>query len=136
MIMKIFRLLLTAIIFSGILSGCLANLEGENPKFGLVIGKVTIGPLCPVEPCHISEEQIEDIYAARKIIIYMDDSATVVRTVSIDENHQYEAYLPPGNYVVDINHTGIDHSSDVPEAITIEEGEITRLDIDIDTGIR
>jgi hypothetical protein len=134
--MKKFHSLLTVILFSGMLSGCLTNLDSSNPQYGLVFGKVTIGPLCPVEPCQISEEQIDKIYAERKIIIYMEDSSTVVQTVSIDEDRHYEAYLLPGHYVIDINHNGIDRSGDVPKAIAIEEGKIIRLDIDIDTGIR
>jgi hypothetical protein len=79
---------------------------------------------------------MDNIYDSRKIIIYREDTATVVQTVDIDYARTYKAYLLPGRYVVDINHTGIDHSRDVPKAITIKADQILRLDIDIDTGIR
>ncbi len=134
--MKKFNLFLTTIIFFGILAGCMTNLDSVHPQIGMVYGEVTIGPLCPVEPCQISEEQIEDAYAARKIIIYEEDSTTIAQTLSIGDDHYYKAYLLPGKYVVDIDHSGMDHSSDVPKAIKIEANEMMRLDIDIDTGIR
>lgn len=134
--MKKYHILIAVFFLYGIISGCIVNLDNENPRFGMVNGVVTIGPLCPVEPCHISEEDIDDIYDLRKIIIYREDTSTVVQTVDIEYDRTYKAYLMPGRYIVDINHTGIDYSSDVPKAITIEADKILRLDIDIDTGIR
>jgi hypothetical protein len=38
--------------------------------------------------------------------------------------------------VADINRIGVDSSTDVPRDIEIRVGETTRLDIEIDTGIR
>ncbi len=134
--MSKFQSLFAVIIFSGLLSACMANLDNGTPAYGMVYGVVTIGPLCPVEPCQLTEDQIDDIYAARKIIIYREDTSTVVQTVSIDDDRYYRAYLLPGNYVVDINREGIDHSSNVPVAIKLGENESLRIDIDIDTGIR
>jgi len=44
--------------------------------------------------------------------------------------------LPPGTYVVDIEHTGIDHAAGLPVRVVIHSNEVTRIDVDIDTGIR
>ena len=134
--MKTLRFLFTIILFSGIFSGCFINLDDENPRYGLLFGNVSIGPLCPVEPCNLSEDFIEEVYEARKIIIYKEDSSTVVGTLDINGNHIYKTNLVPGHYVIDINHLGIDHSGDVPKAIAIAADEVIQLDIDIDTGIR
>jgi hypothetical protein len=134
--MKTLRFLFAIIVVTGILSGCFINLDDENPRYGLLFGNVSIGPLYPVEPCNLSEDFIEEVYDARKIIIYKEDSSTVVRTLDIDDNHIYKTNLVPGHYIVDINHLGIDHSGDVPKAITISADEVIQLDIDIDTGIR
>ncbi len=134
--MKAFRLLVMLIIFTGLLSGCFINDIDEEPEQGLIAGKVDIGPLCPVEPCNLTDEQVDAIYDARKIIIYDRDSVTVVKTVGIAEDRTYKAYVVPGRYVVDINYTGIDHSSDVPKAVIVGVGEIVIVDISIDTGIR
>jgi hypothetical protein len=49
---------------------------------------------------------------------------------------QYERWLAPGTYVVDINHLRDFTSGDVPRTITIETGETVELEITIDTTPR
>jgi hypothetical protein len=39
-------------------------------------------------------------------------------------------------HVVDINHTGIDRGGDLPKKVEILSQQVTRLDIEIDTGVR
>ena len=65
--------------FIGILSAVLMSGCGQDDTIleqilkqenGILRGKVTIGPLCPVEPCSLSTEQIAQVYQARKVIIY------------------------------------------------------------------
>lgn len=107
-----------------------------QPGEGGLEGRVTIGPLCPVEPCNATQETISAAYAARKVIVYDTDGATVVRTLSIDPDKGYRTTLPPGEYVIDIARTGIDRSNDVPRQVTIRTGETVRVDITMDTGIR
>ncbi len=134
--MKTFRSFIMLVVFTGFLSGCFINDIDDEPGLGMIAGKVDIGPLCPVEPCNLTDEQIDTIYDARKIIIYDHDSVTVVKTVGIDEDRTYKAYVVPSRYVVDINYAGIDHSSDVPKAVLVGAGEIVIVNISIDTGIR
>jgi len=99
-------------------------------------GKVEIGPLCPVEPCNLTQDQAAQAYEARKIIICASDRSSIVEAVSLGHTGNYRISLPTGQYVVEIDHIGIDSSSDVPTTITIESGKTTRLDVRIDTGIR
>jgi hypothetical protein len=108
----------------------------ENKEEGFLGGKVTIGPLCPVEPCDVPGEQLSKIYAERKIVIYAEGSRAIVEEVSLEQDGYYRTALEPGRYVVDINRIGIDSSDDVPKEIEIAHGQTIRLDIDIDTGIR
>jgi hypothetical protein len=107
-----------------------------QPGEGVLEGRVTIGPLCPVEPCTVPQDTITAAYAARKVIVYRPDGATVVRTLSIDPEEGYRTPLPPGEYIVDIARTGIDRSGDVPRQVTIRAKETVRVDIALDTGIR
>ena len=44
--------------------------------------------------------------------------------------------LPPGDYRVELARSGIDISKDLPQTVTITSGQVTRLDVNIDTGIR
>jgi hypothetical protein len=103
---------------------------------GTLQGQVTIGPICPVErpdqPCLPTPEA----YAARKVLVFGPDGTTLAETGPLNRTGYYRVQLDPGTYVVDINHVGIDRSSDVPRTITVAGGETTTLDISIDTGIR
>ena len=106
-------------------------------RFGTLEGHVTIGPLSPV--VRVGEPEptpSPEIYRDREIVIYLKDGKTEFARLKLDDQGNYRAELPVGTYVVDINHLGIDMSKDLPKVIEIREGEITSLDIDIDTGIR
>ena len=102
---------------------------------GTLTGTVSIGPLCPVEPCNISEDRIASAYAARTIII-SDPKGSVVALAVPDPRTGYMVTLKPGTYIVDIQRQGIGGSTQLPTTVTIRAGETIRLDISIDTGIR
>ena len=110
----------------------------QSPQsFGTLEGHVTIGPLVPV----IREGESEptpapEVYAAREIVVFEENGKTEFVRLKIDANGNYRGELPVGIYVVDINHIGIDSAADLPKKIAITEQGVTRLDIDIDTGIR
>lgn len=114
----------------------LAACSGEATETGLLHGIVTIGPILPVEkqgeiptvPC--------EVYEARKILVYDKNKDNLIKQLDIDCDGRYRAELKPGTYTIDINHIGIDTSSDVPKQIKITVDTTTRLDINIDTGIR
>jgi hypothetical protein len=104
---------------------------------GILEGHVTVGPLVPV----VREGEPEptpapEVYASRQIVIYTSDGRTEVTRVQIDGQGNYRVELPVGKYVVDINHAGIDRAKDLPHTVEIAAGQSTRLDVDIDTGIR
>jgi hypothetical protein len=125
------KIILAALLLGLVLiAGCIQR------EKGVLQGKVTIGPLCPVEPCRISPSQMEKVYEMRKILIYDANRQSVLEEVNIDKNGTYRIELNPGNYVVDINRIGIDRSTEVHGKINIEPGKTVVLDINIDTGIR
>jgi hypothetical protein len=104
---------------------------------GVLEGHVTIGPLTPV----VQEGQREptpgpEVYASRQIVVFGSDGRTEVVRVQIDGRGNFRVELPAGTYVVDINHVGIDTAKDLPATVEIVAGQVTRLDVDIDTGIR
>lgn len=104
---------------------------------GLLVGKVSIGPLQPV-----SREGMPDptpapeVYAARKILVLSSSGRREIARISIDPDGTYQVMLPVGRYQVDIAGSGIDRGIDLPATIEILKDQTTRLDIDIDTGIR
>lgn len=104
---------------------------------GTLEGHVTIGPLVPVvrqgEP---EPTPAPEVYAAREIVIYAQDGQTEITRAQIDPHGNYRLTLPVGMYVVDINHLGIDQGIGLPQTVEITSQQVTRLDIEIDTGIR
>lgn len=104
---------------------------------GTLEGHVTIGPLVPVvrqgEP---EPTPAPEVYAARQIVVFAKDGQTEVARAQVDAGGDYRVQLPPGTYAVDINHAGIDRAADLPKTMQISAGQVTRLDVDIDTGIR
>jgi hypothetical protein len=124
--------ILLAIVFVTFDSGLPA---GTGNTTGTLTGKVSIGPLCSVEPCTISHDRLVAAYAARPITI-STPNGTVVTTVTANPESGYTVALKPGKYIVAIPKQGIGRSPDLPATVTIRSGETVRLDISIDTGIR
>ncbi len=110
----------------------------QSPQvFGTLEGHVTIGPLVPVVREGESEPTpAPEVYAAREIVVFEENGKTDFIRLGIDAKGNYRTELPVGIYMVDINHIGIDSAADLPKRIEITEHGVTRLDIDIDTGIR
>ncbi len=104
---------------------------------GTLQGHVDIGPLTPVEKIGVPTPTVPpEVYAARKLVVYQADGKTEAARVSINGQGNYQVSLPPGSYVVDLVHSGMDRGKNLPQTVEIRAGETTRLDISIDTGIR
>ena len=129
------KILFAIIMASCFMGGCL-DLTTETEPEGVITGRVTIGPLCPVEPCNLTDEEVYAAYDARKILVYDRDTLVVLFRISIDHDSTYSASLPAGTYVFDIDRTGVDYSNDVPQKVKLLPSDTAYLDIDIDTGIR
>ncbi len=123
----------------------------EGPGFveepSILQGTVTIGPLCPVEPCDLPPEQIAAIYMARKVIVYEQRTETKVTEANLGKDGKYSFDLDPGVYTVDVSDAGgnalpLDPAerprigNATPQEVEIRAGEIFVVDFDIDTGIR
>jgi hypothetical protein len=72
----------------------------------------------------------------RKVLVDDSRQSKLLYTVSLDDNGNYHIVLKPGTYVIDINHAGIDRSTDVPKTVEIKPGITVTLNISIDTGLR
>jgi hypothetical protein len=108
---------------------------GASQQSGVLEGKVSIGPITPVQQITPVPTQ-PGVYAARKVLIYDRYHSQLIETVSLDDNGNYHVGLAAGTYVVDINHAGIDRSLEVPKTVKIEANSTVVLNISIDTGIR
>jgi len=123
--------IMSLIVVMALNSGCIQAGSGT----GTLTGNVSIGPLCPVEPCTVPHDRLVAAYAARPITI-STPAGMAVATVTADPETGYSVALKPGTYVIDIQHQGIGGGKELPVTVTIRSGETVRLDISIDTGIR
>ena len=131
----IFALVIITIAVAVILNG--GNMPtGPGTGNATLTGNVSIGPLCPVEPCTVPHDQLIAAFAARPISI-ATTGGSIIASVVADPDTGYTVSLKPGTYtVVDIRHRGIGGSRDLPKTVTLRSGETVWLNISIDTGIR
>jgi hypothetical protein len=114
---------------------------------GSLEGKITIGPLCPVEPCKTSPERLAKIFETRKVIVYEQRTKIKIAKIDLDENGEYAVSLRPDTYIVDVTDgKGNELPLEKPRAtignvrfpreISIKAGEKVVINFHIDTGIR
>ena len=107
-----------------------------SQEVGIIEGHVTIGPLVPVVQEGVPEPTpAPEVYAARQIVVVREHDGKEVARLEIDAEGNYRGEFPVGSYVVDINHVGIDSASGFPKVVEIFANQVTRADVDIDTGI-
>ncbi len=123
-----------------LLAACQSMGGGPLPQLvapGFLEGHVNIGPLLPVQRVGEAAPTVPpEAYAARQIILYQADGKTVVTKLTPDKGGNYRVELAPGTYIVGMVRVGIDRARGLPATVTIASGQTTRLDIEIDTGIR
>lgn len=99
---------------------------------GIISGKLSIGPLCPVEPCPNPQP---DIYSSREIILQPKVGNPI--RISISTDGTFQAKVNADTYAVDLtNCVFLGCKSILPKVVTVESNKVTRLDVNIDTGIR
>ena len=126
-------LVLATIVVAIILHASPVPPQGRTAN-GTLAGNVTIGPLCPVEPCHPAPGQLAAAYAARTIVV-TGPGGFIAEAVP-DPVNGYRFSLPPGTYTVGIRQQGMDRGAGLPASVIIPANGTVRLDISIDTGIR
>ncbi len=116
-------------------SGCASS--GGQAGMGVLTGKVTVGPLTPVERVDVTPPVPNpEVFTSRKLLLYEADGNTLIEEIAIEPAGYYGIYnvtLKPGTYKLGYNYMG---SIRLLPVFTIEAGKTTTLDVDIDTGIR
>jgi hypothetical protein len=129
-------LLFILILF--VFSGC-ENQNILNGGVGTLKGKISIGPLCPVEriPPDPACQPTAETYKAYPISIWTADMKTKITDIKPSPDGNYSARVPYGTYniVLEKQLAGVG-GSNLPATVDIKEDSATVLDISIDTGIR
>ena len=120
----------------GLAGGSRAD-EGARPPaagMGVLTGLVTRGPMSPVQGPGLPPATAPA--AGIKLVVY-GPGRQEITAVQTDAAGQYRVNLPPGSYLIEMAlEKGRGFTKDLPAAVTITQGQETRLNICIDTGIR
>jgi hypothetical protein len=120
----------------GLASGSRANEVATPPAAGTgaLTGLVTRWPTSPVQGPGLPPAAAPA--PGVKLVIY-GPGRQEIATVLTDAAGHYRVNLPPGSYLIEMAlEKGRGFSKDLPATVTITQGQETRLNIRIDTGIR
>ena len=113
-----------------------ANGNNGFKTSGTVYGKVSIGPLCPVEPC----SNPIDPYSGKQLIFTPAGGGRPVDTpfyAKLSGDGSFSVDIPESNYSVtlsDCQYLGCQRV--FPKNISVSANKSLQLNLDIDTGIR
>ena len=125
-----------------ILTVLLLGFGCEKPgssNIGFLEGRISIGPICPVEkdPPDPGCLPTAETYKAYPISVWTSNGGRKVSQINPELDGSYITDLEPGNYLIILESGSINiGSSNLPVGVTIKSGNVTTLNIDIDTGIR
>ena len=106
---------------------------------GILQGKISIGPICPVEtdPPDPGCLPTAETYKAYPVSVWTPDGRRKITLLEPSLDGSYKTDLEPGKYLIKLEiDSGNIGSSNLPVEVNIVSGEMTTLNIDIDTGIR
>ena len=124
---------LTAIL---IITACEKQNTGD---VGLLEGKISIGPICPVEtdPPQQGCLPTEETFKAYPVSVWTSEGHRKVTLLNPALDGTFSVKLTPGSYMVILEkEQNKIVTSNLPVIVTIHTAEKTVLNIDIDTGIR
>jgi hypothetical protein len=128
-------------IVTGIIIQSMYSCAGQNSIgiAGVLKGKITIGPLCPVETVPPSPgcSPTADTYKTWATAVWKLNKTGKVVTLTPALDGNYLVTLPSGKYIIDFdsiqNYKG---GSNLPNEITVSANDTVIFNINIDTGIR
>jgi hypothetical protein len=136
---RLFRVLIPVL---AILTPVVLNSGCDKSTFenqGILEGKISIGPLCPVEtdPPQQGCLPTAETYKAYPVDIFTADGESKICTIEPNIQGFYSKELEPGKYLIVLENInqGIG-GCNLPVEVTILPDKVTALDISIDTGIR
>jgi len=112
----------------------------ENVATGTLRGKISIGPLCPVETVPPRPECLptEETYKQWQTAVWNRSKTIKICNINPDLDGNFEVTLSPGKYIVDFEtpRSNGPTTTNMPLDVTVTTNETVSISIDIDTGIR
>ena len=111
-----------------------------TPDIGSLDLKVTVGPLCPVEPCNRNADDIRKVYEAYTFTVKEAKTGKVVLEKTLTYNGTRgvlkSTNMSIGDFEIDFSPKSFFNKQGFPRPFNIEKSKTTQLEILIDTGIR
>jgi hypothetical protein len=119
--------------------GSAVGRTGPNCEFapcpgetGTIAGRVSVGPLCPVEPCDADPLD----FSSNQIILESQFGQKTTIDLTSDGSFSSSG-IAPGIYQVTLKDcVWLGCASVLPKTVSVSAGQTTEVPIDIDTGIR
>lgn len=111
----------------------------SSHETGILEGKISIGPICPVEtdPPDPGCLPTSETYKAYPVAVWTADGRRKIIQINPALDGSYKTDLEPGKYLIKLEtNSGNIGSTNLPVKVIIISDNITTLNIDIDTGIR
>ena len=134
--------LLYSLIFSITILPALFNPSGCDSKItqesGFLEGKISIGPICPVETDPPVAECLPtaETYKAYPVSIWTSEGSRKVAQINPALDGSFSIELDPGQYLIKLEKDNSIGGSNLPVTVVISSLQKTTVNIDIDTGIR
>jgi hypothetical protein len=114
--------------------------QNQIIDYGVLKGKISIGPLCPVEriPPDPACLPTAETYKAWATAVWTSKKKAKIATINPNLDGIYQIRLPAGDYIIDFNVVpkNIVGRSNLPSVVSIGNMDTTIFNISIDTGIR
>jgi len=109
-----------------------------NEDMGNLEGKISIGPICPVEsvPPDPKCQPTAETYKAYPVAVWTADGSRRISQLNPSIEGFYSTTLNPGKYEVILEIRNSIGGSNLPVEVNISPDKTTTLNIEIDTGIR
>jgi len=109
--------------------------QPETP--GILSGTVLVAPFTTdFQPKPGAPTPPPEVFTSRALAIYTPDGKTLVKKVNFSGDGTYQVELPAGAYTVDLDNKGVSTAEGLPKQVVIRAGEVTRMNVRIDTGMR
>jgi hypothetical protein len=129
------RKYLSCVCLFVIATGCLA---ADKAGRGFLEGRLTIATSKEVELAGGNPPKFSRAdYTEYPLIVLGADGNKEIARVTANENGNYRVALLPGDYFLDVaGRAPKGHVRAKPQRFTIVSGQVTHVDMDIDTGVR
>lgn len=125
------------VVACGALRTATSLTPGDGGNVGYLEGQVTIGPLRPVERVGVPPPTPPpELCTSLSLIVARADGGNEVTRFGPQPDCSYRVTLEPGSYVVRFAAGSLRRARNLPATVQIVGGKTTRLDVNIDTGIR